>query len=128
VTLGYSILAALVVVAHLLFVAFAVGGGLLVLRWPRLMWLHVPAVVWAAFVELSGRICPLTPLENVLRARAGLGRYAGDFIAQYVLPVLYPAGLTRDVQMCVGLVVIAVNVAAYAWLIRRRVVRGVRRT
>jgi hypothetical protein len=122
---GYALLAALVVAAHLLFVVFAVSGGLLALRWPKVALVHLPAVAWAAFVEFSGRICPLTPLENVLRGRARLSPYAGDFIARYVFPVLYPAGLTRELQVLIGAFVIAVNVGAYWWVIRRRRNRGV---
>jgi len=115
-----SAAATAVVVAHLVFVAFAVGGGLLALRWPRVAWVHAPAAAWAAFIEFSGRICPLTPLENALRRRAGLDDYTGDFIAAYVFPVLYPSGLTRRAQIGLGLVVVAVNVAAYWVVLRRR--------
>lgn len=115
-----SILAAAVVFVHLAFVAFAIGGGLLALRWPRIAWVHLPAAAWAAFVEFSGGLCPLTPLENTLRRRAGLEPYAGDFIAAYVFPVLYPEGLTRQMQLAMGLVVVVMNVAAYTWILRRR--------
>jgi hypothetical protein len=125
----YSVLAAAVVVAHVAFVLFASLGALLVVRWPRVAWLHLPAVAWAAFVELSGRLCPLTPLENTLRQRAGLDAYSSDFIARYVFPVLYPNGLTRDAQIVLGVAVLAINVAVYAWLLlararRRRGVSG----
>jgi hypothetical protein len=116
----FAALAALVVAAHLGFVVFAACGGLAVLRLPRLAWLHLPAAAWAAYVELSGRICPLTPLEATLRARAGLEPYSGDFVARYVFPVLYPEGLTRDAQILAGTVVIAVNLVVYGVLIRRR--------
>lgn len=115
-----AILAALVVAVHLAFVVFATLGGLLAVRWPRIAWVHIPCAAWAAFVEFSGRICPLTPLENALRARAGLDDYSGDFVAHYVLPVLYPAGLTRDAQIAIGLFVVALNVVAYGWVLRRR--------
>lgn len=118
----YWFLAGVVVVFHLGFVVFAAAGGLLVLRFPALAWAHVPTALWAAFVELSGRLCPLTPLENALRRRAGLDPYSGDFVAQYLLPVLYPQGLTRDVQIAIGVLVIAVNVAIYGVLVRRRLV------
>ena len=116
---GFALLAALTVFVHVVFVVFAAAGGLLVLRWPRVAWLHVPAAAWAVFVELSGGSCPLTPLENELRERGGLQPYSGDFVANYVFPVLYPEGLTRDVQVWIGLAVLAVNVAAYGWLTRR---------
>jgi len=120
---SFSLLAALTVLVHILFVAFATMGALLALRWPRIVWLHLPAAAWAVFVEFSGGICPLTPLENELRRRGGLAPYSGDFVANYVFPVLYPEGLTRDVQVWIGLVVAAVNIAAYALVIRRRVHR-----
>src|SRR5687767_13714751 len=94
-------LAVLVVVAHLAFVLFATLGGVLAARWPAIAWVHVPCAAWAAFVEFSGRICPLTPLENALRQRAGLEAYSGDFVATYIFPVLYPEGLTRDAQLAI---------------------------
>lgn len=109
-------LAASVVVVHVLFVVFATLGGLLALRWPRIAWVHVPCAAWAAFVEFSGRICPLTPLENELRRRAGLDLYSGDFVAYYIFPILYPEGLTRDAQIVIGAVVVAMNVVAYGWV------------
>jgi hypothetical protein len=117
---GFALLAALTVFVHLLFVVFAVTGGLLALRWPRIVWLHLPAAAWAAFVELSGRLCPLTPLEHALRERGGLAPYSGDFVAHYIFPVLYPAGLTREMQLWIGLAVVAGNLAAYALVLRRR--------
>ena len=113
---GYAVLAGGVVLAHLLFVAFAVSGALLALRWRWVPWIHVPAVLWAAFIEFSGGICPLTPLENQLRATAGLDDYSGDFIAEYLFPLLYPEGLTRGAQILIGTVVIGLNLAAYSWL------------
>ena len=108
-----------VVVLHLAFVVFVALGGFLALRWPRTAWVHLPAAVWGAGIELTGWICPLTPLENELRRRAGREPYSGDFIAQYVLPVLYPEGLTRGTQIVMGVVVIAANVAIYAIVLRR---------
>ena len=114
------LLAALVVVVHLAFVIFATMGGVLAIRWPRIAWAHVPCAAWAAFVEFSGRICPLTPLENMLRRRAGLDYYSGDFVANYIFPVLYPEGLTRDAQNTIGAFVVVMNVIAYAWVLRRR--------
>jgi hypothetical protein len=118
--LVYTALAGLVVVFHLLFVVFAAFGGLVVLSRPRLAWVHLPAAAWAAYVELSGRLCPLTPLENSLRRRAGLDIYSTDFVARYLFPVLYPEGLTRDAQMLIGAFVIAVNAAVYGWLAWQR--------
>jgi hypothetical protein len=112
--------AALVVGIHLAFVAFVMAGGLLAFRWPRIIWLHLPAVVWAVWVEWSGGVCPLTPLEHALRARAGLAPYEGDFIARWVFPLLYPEGLTREMQVTLGLVALATNVGLYGWLVVRR--------
>ena len=112
----YALAAGLIVLAHMAFVVFAAGGVLLVLRWPRLAWVHLPAVAWAAFIEFSGGICPLTPLEQSLRARAGLEAYTGDFVARYLFPVLYPEGLTREAQLVIGLAVIAVNAAGYPFV------------
>ena len=121
--MGYRVLADLVVGVHALFVAFVVVGGLLVLRWPWVAALHVPAAVWGALIEFQGWICPLTPLENALRAAAGQAGYRGGFIEHYLLPVLYPAGLTRSVQLVLGALVIVVNVVVYAvvvWRLARR--------
>jgi hypothetical protein len=115
-----SLLADLVVGLHLLFVAFVVLGGLLVLRWPRAAWIHLPAAVWGALIEFTGGVCPLTPLEQALRRRAGQVGYHGGFVEHYLLPVLYPAGLTRNVQVVLGALVIAANVTVYALALRRR--------
>jgi hypothetical protein len=114
-----SLLADLVVVLHLAFAIFAVAGGLLAVRWPRAAWIHLPAAAWGAFIELSGRICPLTPLEQHLRRAAGQAGYEGDFVAHYVLPVLYPAGLTRGAQIVLAAALLAVNVVIYAVVWRR---------
>jgi len=115
----YRLLADAVVLLHAAFVGFVVCGGLLVL-WRRWMaCVHLPAVVWGVFIEFSGRICPLTPLENRLRALAGDAPYAGDFIERYLIPVLYPPELSRDVQIGLGLVALAVNAAVYASAWRR---------
>ena len=112
----YAILADIVVLIHLFFVLFAVMGAVLVIwrRW--VIWLHIPAVLWAIWIELTGGICPLTPLENWLRRRAGQGGYQGDFVEQYLIPVLYPVGLTRNFQILLGLVVISINAALYGYL------------
>lgn len=115
-----SWLAGAVLVLHLLFIAFVVAGAALLWRWPRLAWLHVPAVLWGAYAELSGTICPLTPLENRLRALAGEAGYAQGFIEHYLLPLIYPAALTREVQLALGAAVVAVNVLLYALWLRSR--------
>jgi hypothetical protein len=114
----------IIVLAHLAFILFAAVGGLLVLRWPKLAWAHVPAVVWGALIELAGWICPLTPLENRLRAAAGDSAYAGGFIDQYIMPIVYPAGLTRGMQLTLGAAVIAVNLIVYGSLVFRRKSEG----
>ena len=114
------VLATLVVATHVAFVAFVVMGGLLVVRWRKLLYLHLAAVVWAVYVEWSGAICPLTPLENTLRAAAGLEAYSGDFVGEYVFPILYPEGLPRSAQLAIGAAVLAVNGCIYAMLLRRR--------
>ena len=113
------LLADLVLIVHLAFVAFVLCGGLLVLTWRWIAWAHLPAAVWGAFVEFSGWICPLTPLENWLRTQSGEVGYRSDFIAYYLFPVLYPDGLTRDVQLMLGTVVLAINISVYGWLWRR---------
>jgi uncharacterized membrane protein YczE len=115
----YRILADLVVGVHTLFVAFVLVGGLLALRRPWVAVVHLPTAVWGALIEFQGWICPLTPLENSLRAAAGEAGYQGGFIEHYLLPVLYPAGLTRGVQLALGSVVIAVNLAVYGLLLAR---------
>lgn len=119
----FAVLAGLVVAFHMLFVVFAAFGGLLALRVPSVALVHVPSAAWAAYVELTGRLCPLTPLENALRQRAGFDAYSGDFVSRYLLPVLYPDGLTRNAQMLIGAFVIAVNVAIYGYLALRRLRR-----
>jgi len=111
----FRILADAVVGFHSLFVTFVVLGGLLLTRWPALAWVHLPAAVWGALIELRGWICPLTPLEKALRVRAGEAGYEGGFIEHYLLPVLYPAGLTRGVQLALAAIVIGLNVAVYGW-------------
>jgi hypothetical protein len=116
----YRLLADLVVVLHFAFVLFVVLGGLFALRWPRAAWIHLPVAVWGAGIELVQGICPLTPLENRLRRLGGEAGYSGGFVEHYVLPVLYPAELSRDVQLGLGIFVIVLNVAIYTLVWRRR--------
>lgn len=116
----YQMLADALLVVHAAFVVFVVLGGVLVWLRPRAAWLHVPAVVWGVGIEWTGAICPLTPLEQWLRARAGVGGYEGTFIEHYVWPLLYPAALTRSDQVVLGAVALVINAAAYGWLWRRR--------
>ncbi|HKN57975.1 MAG TPA: DUF2784 domain-containing protein, partial [Gemmatimonadaceae bacterium] len=110
----YRVLADLVLVVHLGFVVFVVLGGWLVLRWPRLAWVHVPAAAWGVLIEYAGWICPLTPLENSFRMKGGEAGYGSGFVEHYLLPTLYPAGLTRSTQLILGSLVLLLNLAAYA--------------
>jgi hypothetical protein len=114
----YPLLADLVLIIHLAFVVFVLCGGLLVLRWRWIAWLHLPAATWGAVIEFTGWICPLTPLENWLRTQGGETSYRSDFIAQYLLPVLYPEDLTREFQLLLGTGVVVLNTAIYWWLWR----------
>jgi hypothetical protein len=116
----YRILADLVVGLHFVFVVFVVAGGLLVLRWPKLAYVHLPVAAYGALIELVGWICPLTPLEKRLREQAGLEGYEGGFVEHYILPVLYPSGLNRGVQLVMGGLVIGINLVIYGIIIRRR--------
>jgi hypothetical protein len=109
------------VVLHLGFVLFVLLGGVLVYRWPRWAWVHVPAFAWGAMIEFNNWICPLTPLEQRLRMAAGEDGYSGGFVEHYLLPMLYPEGLTREIQLGLGLLVLGVNVLVYGgWLWRMR--------
>jgi hypothetical protein len=116
----HSLLADLVVGLHLAFVLFVVLGGLLALRWPRIAWLHLPAVAWGALIEWRGWICPLTPLEMGLRRRAGEAGYEGGFLDHYLIPLLYPPGLTRELQLGLAVGVVLLNAVVYAVVLRRR--------
>ena len=115
----YRLLAELVLLVHLGFIVFVVAGALLVLRWPRLAWLHLPAAAWGALIEFSGWECPLTPLENWLRSRGGEAGYAGGFIEHYLVSLIYPGALTRGMQFLLGGAVVLLNVGLYAVVIRR---------
>jgi hypothetical protein len=110
----------LIVILHFLFVLFVVAGGVLVRRWPRVMWLHIPAAIWGVLIEFTGWICPLTPLEMRLRQQQGEPGYEGDFIAHYIMPLLYPEGLTRRSQLLLGALALAVNLVIYAFVFRNR--------
>jgi hypothetical protein len=112
----HLILADLVMILHVAFVIFVLCGGLLVLKWRWIAWLHLPAAIWGAVIEFTGWICPLTPLENWLREQGGKASYRSDFIAQYLLPVLYPVDLTQDLQLLLGTGVVALNAVVYWWL------------
>jgi len=116
----YRIAADMVLMTHFAFILLVVAGALVVFRYPWFVWIHVPAASWGAFVELTGRICPLTTLENFLRIHAGQEGYANSFVEQYIFPVIYPAGLTRQVQLLLAGLVVAVNVIIYATILLRK--------
>ena len=116
----YHALAHFVLLIHALFVAFVALGGLLVLRKPRLAWLHLPALAWGAIVVAMGWICPLTPLENTLRRMAGLHGYSGSIIEHYITSLIYPDGLTREIQILLASILVIGNVAVYTMVYRRK--------
>ncbi|MEO1365930.1 MAG: DUF2784 domain-containing protein [Acidobacteriota bacterium] len=116
----YRLLADLTVLVHFGFVLFVVLGGLFALRWPRMTWVHLPAAAWGFSVEAFGWLCPLTGVENRWRRLAGDAGYDGGFIEHYVMPVLYPAGLTREIQWLLAAAVVVINVAVYGAVWRRR--------
>jgi hypothetical protein len=109
-----------VLIAHFTFVVFVVLGGLLVLRWPRVAWVHAPLALYGAVIEFAGFVCPLTPLENWLRLRGGEAGYAGGFVEHYIFAALYPPGLTRTLQLSLGILVIVVNAFVYGMALRQR--------
>ena len=117
--MAYRLAADALVIVHAAFVLFVVAGGLLALRWRRILWVHAPAALWGAWIELAGWVCPLTPLENWLRRQGGEAGYSGSFIEQYLLPVLYPSALTRGTQLLLGGLALAVNLFVYAWVLSR---------
>ena len=115
----YLIAADLVLVVHLLFIGFVVGGSFLAWRWPRLIWVQLPAMVYGALVELAGFACPLTALQKYLLRRGGQAGYRGGFISHYLIQVIYPPGLTRGIQIGLGLFVVLIAVAGYGGYLRR---------
>jgi hypothetical protein len=116
----WSLLADAVLLLHMVFILFVVFGGFLLRRFPRLMLLHLPAAVWGALIEFAGGTCPLTPLENHFRRLAGEAGYRGGFIEHYLMPVVYPESLTRELQIALGVGVVVVNIAAYGLIHGRR--------
>jgi len=115
----YRVLADVVVLVHVAFVLFVVLGGLLVLRWRRIAWIHLPAAFWGALIEFAGWVCPLTPLENRLRVLGGGEAYDTGFIEHHVVPLLYPRDLTRSWQIALGLGALLINLGIYAFVIAR---------
>ena len=118
--MAYRWLADLVLLVHLAFIVFVVLGGLLVVRRRNLVWLHLPAVIWGAYIEFFDGPCPLTPMEKHFRRLGGEAGYEGGFIDHYITAIIYPDGLTREVQIFFGVLVVGINLLAYAKLWRRR--------
>lgn len=115
----YQILADLIIILHLVFIVFALAGGFLVVWRSRFALAHLPAAIWIAYIEISGGICPLTPLENQLRIAGGTEGYTGGFITHYISPLIYPAELTPEIQIVLGFIVIGVNLGIYGFAIYR---------
>jgi Protein of Unknown function (DUF2784) len=116
--MSYHVLATATALLHFAFIAFVIFGGLLVLRWPRLMWLHLPAAVWGVLIEFFSWYCPLTKWENHFLREAGRAGYDGGFVAHYIMPVIYPAGLTREIEIVIGAFVLILNAVIY-WRVFR---------
>ena len=116
--MSYHVLATATALLHFAFIAFVVLGGLLVLRWPRVMWLHLPAAVWGVLIEFFSWYCPLTRWENHFLREAGRAGYDGGFVAHYIMPVIYPAGLTRGTEIAIGAFVLVLNAVIY-WRVFR---------
>lgn len=113
----------LLVLIHFSFIIFVVLGGLLVLRWPRAAWIHLPAAAWGAWIEFSQGVCPLTPLENHLRAMGGEAGYDGGFVERYLIPIIYPPGYSPEVANMLGLLVLAINLTVYSVAVWRALAR-----
>ena len=116
----YRGFADVVLLVHLAFIVFVLLGGMLALKWRWIPWIHLPAALWAAALEFRGWICPLTPLENWLRQASGEAGYSSGFIEHYILPVIYPAGLTSSIQVVLGLIVVFLNIGIYGLVYSRR--------
>jgi hypothetical protein len=114
----YKILAEFTVLLHFLFILFVILGGLAAIKWRKLIWYHLPAATWGALIEFAGWICPLTPLEQWLRYKAELQNYSGGFIDHYLIAIIYPTGLTREIQFILGGLVILINLIAYSFYFR----------
>jgi hypothetical protein len=112
--------AELIVLLHFAFIVFVLFGAGLTLRWKWIVWLHMPAFLWGAAIEFLGAICPLTPLEQRLRVAAGEAGYTGGFVEHYIVPVIYPAGLNAAIQLWLGVGVVVLNAAIYAWVLFAR--------
>ena len=122
--MAYQLAAEAVLALHLLVVMFVIAGGLLVLWRPRLAWIHLPVVLWCTVVNVASWTCPLTPAENLLRNLAGDAGYQGTFIEQYIAPIVYPGGMTRELEWTAGVSLPVWNVLIYVWIWRRAARRG----
>jgi hypothetical protein len=118
--MGAALAADAVMVVHFLFIAFALGGSFLILKWPKVIWLHLPALAWGAWIEAMGDVCPITPLENNFRALAGESTYGEGVIVHYLAPIIYPSGLTRGWQFVALGVLLVFNLAGYGLVLTRR--------
>ena len=116
----YKLFTTLIIFIHFLFIIYVLFGAFLGMKWPKSLFVHLPSFFWGAYIELSGGVCPLTPLENWLRIKGGNISYAGDFIEHYVENLVYPPGLTRKIQIIFGIIVIVINIAVYFYIYRRR--------
>jgi Protein of Unknown function (DUF2784) len=116
----YRLSAEFVLLVHLAFILFALLGAAMAARWRWIIVVHLPAATWGFFVEFTGRVCPLTYLENYLRIKAGLSGYTESFVQHYLLAIIYPAGLTRELQFALSFVVLTINIALYGWIYIRK--------
>ena len=116
----YSFLADLLVVFHLVFILYVIAGALLIFKWPKTLWLHLPSCFWGMTVEFIGWICPLTTWEIQLRRLAGEEGYTRSFIEHYLIPIIYPSGLNREIQMLMGSIVLIVNLSLYTLILIKR--------
>jgi len=116
----FQLAADFIIVLHFTFILFVLVGGILVLKWRWLIWLHLPAVIWGALISFMGWICPLTPLENMLRQAGGGEVYLTGFIEQYIVPLIYPSGFNHEMFVAIGLFVVVVNVIVYAFIFNKR--------
>jgi hypothetical protein len=116
--MAYQAAATAIALTHLAFILFVLLGGLLVLRWRWMAWVHLPAAVWGVLIEFAGWWCPLTKWENHFLRLAGRAGYGGGFVAHYVMPIIYPAGLTRGMEVAIGVVVLIINMSVYMKVFR----------
>ena len=115
----YRYAADAVLLLHLAFITFAVFGGPMAIWWRKILFIHLPAAAWGVFVEFTGRVCPLTSLENTLRIKSGIAGYSESFVEHYLPRIIYPEDLTREIQYFLGALVVIVNIVIYLWLFYR---------